>query len=108
MGKVLALGEAQLAILCPSRLEVRVLEELFLVLGHEDVPHLKYLLRRSIRHVFADGVLVDPVRARVLWLSLGELVEGLLNTRPLRQALMLRNCTIKILDKRLKLSLRGG
>ena len=41
MGKVLALGVAQLAILCPSRLEVRVLEELFLVLGHEDVPHLK-------------------------------------------------------------------
>jgi len=108
MGKVLALGEAQLAILCPGWLEVRFFEELLLVISHDDVPHFEYLLRRRIRHVLTNGVLIDPVGARVLWLSLGELVEGFLNTRTLRQTLVLRNRIIKALHKCLKLSLRGG
>ena len=110
IGQVIALSEAHRAVPGPGWLEVRLSEDLLLVVVHVDVPHLKYLLRRCVRHLFADGVLGDPVLARFFRrrLSLSELVEGLLDVCSLCQALVLCDRGVELLDEFLKRGLGGG
>lgn len=91
---------------------MRLPESSLLICRHGDVPALEHLLGRSIRHLFAESVLVEPVAGAGTRLFLGcclhELVEGFLDLGAVGQSLMVPHRCLEPLDKLVELQLSVG